>query len=102
MSSQAQQTRQNLQRIDEQLDALVGISANQKVLAASIGTELQDQLEMMSEIDGHMDKTHEQVNQANGLLEVVKDKAGTCGAWILMALLIIAIVIVWVVDFNNE
>lgn len=101
MSQMQQQTRDNLRRIDEQLDALVGLSQQQRIVATSIGTELNDQMDMLSEVDSHMDKTYDQVSQANGMLDVVKEKSGTWCAWILMALLVIAIVAVWVIPLDE-
>lgn len=100
MSAQQGQIRQNLERINDQLDALVGISNQQRVISRSIATELNDQQDMLSEVESHMDKTHDKVLEANSMLDVVKEKSGTCCAWILMALLIAAIVLVWVIPFD--
>ena len=96
-----QQTQQNLSRVNEQLDALVDITGQQRVLARSIGSELEDQKHMLSEVDQHMDKTGDEIEKATSLLDEVKKSSGTCAAWILMILLLISIVIVWVVPRKN-
>lgn len=95
------QTQENLSRVNEQLDALVDITGQQRVLARSIGNELEDQKHMLSEVDTHMDKTGNEIEKATSLLDEVKKSSGTCAAWILMILLLISIVIVWVVPRKN-
>lgn len=99
---QQQQVRQNLQRVDEQLEALVEMSGTMRVVSASIQTELRDQNTMLADVDIHMDKTADNVDRANLALEEVKASSGTCAAWILMILLIAAIVCVWVIPFGEE
>lgn len=92
-----QQTQQNLARANEQLDTLVEITGAHRVLAKSIGNELEDQKQMLSEVDTHMDKAGNEIEKAKGLLDEVKKSSSTCAAWILMILLLASIVIVWVV-----
>ena len=97
---QQQQVRQNLQRVDEQLEALVEMSGNMRVVSTTIQTELRDQTHMLADVENHMDKTADQVDNANQALGEVKASSGTCAAWILMILLIAAIVCVWIIPFK--
>ena len=90
-----QQTQENLSRVNDQLDALVQITGNQKVMASTIYNELGEQTKMIDDVSGHMDKAQNEVNLANRLVFQVKASSGTCAAWCLMVLLLIAIVIIW-------
>jgi syntaxin 8 len=89
------QTQQNLQRIDVQLDALVDITGNARVLAGQIGNELQDQNKMMSEISEHMDGTQRDVEKATAAVQDVKTAGSTWCAWVCVILTIVAIVVIF-------
>lgn len=91
-----EQTQVNMNRIDQQLDAIVDLTATQKVLAKSIGNELEDQSKMLDTSNRHMDMAQMQVDKANTRLTELKKKAGTWSAWLLIVLLIVAIILVWV------
>jgi thymidine phosphorylase len=91
--------QENFQRIDEQLDTLVEITGTNKVLAKSIGNELELQQHMLTDVDGHMGKTQDQLDRTNKVVFDLRKRGGNCAGWILVILLIIGIVVVWVVKF---
>jgi t-SNARE complex subunit (syntaxin) len=91
------QVQQNLQRIDGQLDALVDITGQAKVLGRSIGTELEDQAVMLNEVDSHMDKTQTEVDKAVQQTQEFRMTGSNWAGWICVVLLIVAIILVWVI-----
>jgi syntaxin 8 len=90
-----QQTQLNLQRVDTQLDALLDITGNQRVLAGQIGTELTDQQKIMGNISDHMDRTNDGIVKTTEAVLEVKTAGSTWFAWILAILTLIAIICVW-------
>jgi pyruvoyl-dependent arginine decarboxylase (PvlArgDC) len=95
--SQHAQVQQNLQRIDGQLDALVDITAQGRIVATSIGSELDDQNRMLGEVGEHMDKTQDEVDKAVAKTVELKMTGSNWAGWICVVLLIAAIIVVWVV-----
>jgi syntaxin 8 len=91
------QTQQNLQRIDGQLDALVDITGNARVLAGQIGNELHDQNKMMGEISDHMNVTQRGVEKATTAVKEVKASGSTWFAWVMVVLTLVGIVVIWFV-----
>lgn len=89
-----QETQQNLNRIDQQLDALVDITGTSKVLANQIGGELNDQNEILRQTNDHMDSTNNQVKKAVIATQKLKHTPCSWLAWILSLLLVIANVLV--------
>ncbi|OHS93826.1 SNARE domain containing protein [Tritrichomonas foetus] len=89
------QTQEQFERIDQRLDALVDITGTQKVLATSIGNELEEQNQMLQDTNVHMDKAQLQVDKANAAVLEVKASSSQWAAWILMIVLIVAIICVW-------
>ena len=89
------QTQQNLQIIDRQLDALVDITGQQKVISGQINTELKDQNQMISSTTQKMDNVDQNVQKATSQVHKVGETTSSCISWILMILLIIAIILVW-------
>jgi syntaxin 8 len=92
------QTQANLQAADQRLDALVDITGQQKIVAVSIGSELDAQNKMLRQVDEHMDATQVQLTKTNALVKNFKENGTTWGGWILAILLVASIVVVWVVN----
>ena len=91
------QTQANLALADQQLDALVNITAEQKLVANQMNAELKDQNQMIGQINDKMDKADDQVVKATEAVNKVQASKSACISWIIMVLLIIAIIITWVV-----
>lgn len=91
------QTQQNLAVIDQQLNTLVDVTAQNKVMANQMNAELKDQNRMIGEINDKMDRANDQVVKATEEVEKVRASKSACISWVVMVLLIIAIIITWVV-----
>ena len=96
MADYHQQTQQNLQVADKQLDALVDLTAKQKVVATQMYDEMRDQNQMIGQINDKMGRADDQVVKATEVVNKVQATKSACISWIIMILLIIAIIIVWV------
>ena len=96
MADYHSQTQQNLQVADKQLDALVDITAKQKIMAGEMHNELKDQNQMIGQINDKMGRADDQVVKATEAVNKVRATKSACISWIVMILLIIAIIVVWV------
>lgn len=59
------QVKQQLDRIDEQLSAIIELTSIQKNIAKEINHELTDQIGKLSNVEEHLNVTQEQVNKTN-------------------------------------
>ena len=82
---------------DEQLDRLGVSIGRQRDLSIQIGDELDEQVEMLGEVDGHMDRTQGRLDGARRSLETVSRKAkenwGVTTIVILVVVLVLLIIV---------
>ena len=99
MSQSLQEERQQTFReIDQTLDELVDVTADNKVKAQQVGNELEAQTEMAKDINNNMDTANTKVVAATDkLVEVEKATASNWISWILIVILVILCVIFLIV-----
>ena len=90
------QTQQNLAYADKQLDALVNITAQQKVVANQINSELINQNQQLEQVQNKMDNADVNVQKATEKVNKVAATKSACISWIISIILIIAIILCWV------
>ena len=91
------QHSQVLRDQDEQLDRLGASIGRQRDLSIQIGDELDEQVQMLDEVDGHMDRTQGRLDGARRRLENVARKARDNKAVTVMVVLIIVLVFLVVI-----
>ncbi|KAK6170601.1 hypothetical protein SNE40_018958 [Patella caerulea] len=98
---QAQQQRV-IQEQDKGLDALSNVIARQKQMALDIGDEVDNQNELIDDITDHVDRTGERLIKETRHISIVDRKSGTCGYWVVIILLFIAVVVIIAVPYNHK
>lgn len=95
-SSQTLKQRQQeaLDQQDQGLDLLHGVILRQKSMAQQIGVEVSQQNIIIDDIDTRMDLTTQRLLDNTHNVRVVDHKDRTCGYWVVITLLFIAIVVV--------
>jgi len=95
-SSQTLKERQQeaLAQQDAGLDALHSVILKQKGMAQQIGVEIVQQNDIIDEIDDRMDQTTQRLLDNTATVRRVSNKDRTCGYWILILILLIAIIVV--------
>jgi hypothetical protein len=88
------QTRGELNRIDQQLDALIEITARQFKVARQMGSELESQLRIIDDQNGHMGRTHLEVQEAALAAQRVKPSGQPQVAWLIALVLLAALFVV--------
>lgn len=83
-----------LQEQDQGLENLSQVIARQKKLAMRIGTEIEDQSEIIDNIAVQMDHTSDRVNSETRNVETVSGKDSTWSYWIVIISLFVAIIVV--------
>lgn len=83
-----------LQAQDEGLDTLGNIITRQKYLAQGINTEIDLHNEILEDIGEAITDTDDRVTRNTRNIQVVSNKASTCGYWTVIVLLLIAIIVV--------
>ena len=91
-----EQTQNHMSRINNQLDALVDITSQQKTVARSLGNELDDQNKMIADQTDHMDQANNKVMKATAHVKEAQKKTANNIGWGLVILLIVGIILVWV------
>ncbi|XP_055945895.1 syntaxin-8-like [Argiope bruennichi] len=79
---------------DKGLDTLYDVVVRQKHMAQNIGQEIDLQNEIIDDIVDHADNTRERLIKETRHVAIVDRKSGTCGYWIVIILLLIAIAVV--------
>ncbi|GFT20623.1 syntaxin-8 [Trichonephila clavipes] len=79
---------------DKGLDTLYDVVVRQKNMAQNIGQEIDLQNEIIDDIIDHADNTRERLIKETRHVAIVDRKSGTCGYWMVIILLLIAIVVV--------
>ena len=86
-----------MQDQDEQLDRLGASIGRQRDLSIQIGDELDEQVEMLGEVDGHMDRTHGRLEGARAQLGKVARRARDNKQITIIVVLIIVLVLLIIV-----
>jgi len=95
ISTQTLRDRQKESLADQEagLDALHSVILRQKSMAQQIGTEIVQQNDIIDEIDDRMDETRQRLLDNTNSVRMVGNKDRTCGYWVVIILLFIAIVV---------
>lgn len=89
-----QEQKQILKQQDDGLENLSKVISRQKKIAMTIGNELEDQNVILEGIAVHMDNTDSRVQRATQNVGEITVKDNTCGYWIVIIGLFVAIIIV--------
>merc|ERR1711874_337302 len=82
---------------DAGLDVLHAVIVRQKGMAEQIGAEVNTQNDLIDDIGDRMDGTNARLINTTQNVRVVERKDRTCGYWVVIVILFIAIVVVAVV-----
>lgn len=85
--------QQILSQQDEQLDALGVSIARQRELSMQIGDELDDQVAMLDEVDGHVDRHQSRLDRARRQVTRISRSAGESKQMIAIIVLIIVLIL---------
>lgn len=85
---------QILKEQDRGLESLSQVIARQKKLALRIGTEIEDQNDIIDNITVQMDSTADRVNAETRHVETVTAKDSTWSLWLIIISLFVAIIVV--------
>lgn len=83
-----------LKEQDQGLENLSQVIARQKKLAMRIGTEIEDQNEIIDNIAVQMDHTSDRVNSETRNVETISGKDSTWSYWVTIISLFVAIIVV--------
>ena len=97
-----QMQSQVIRQQDEGLDQLSTVLSRQKQMAIDIGNEVEQHNDIIDDIHDHVDRTHDRLIRETRNIKVVDRKSGTCGLWVVIVLLFIAIVIIAVIPHNGK
>ena len=86
-----------LSQQDEQLDALGRSIARQRELSVRMGDELDDQVAMLDEADGHVDRHQSHLDRARRRVERVASRAAGEGRQMVAIIVLIVILILLIV-----
>ncbi|XP_046352036.1 syntaxin-8-like [Haliotis rufescens] len=87
---------------DQGLEALSSVIARQKMMAVDIGNEVDNQNELIDDITDHVDRTGERLVKETSHIKIVDRKSNTCGYWVAIVLLFIAIIVIVAVPYNKK
>ncbi|XP_075224678.1 syntaxin 8 [Lycorma delicatula] len=79
---------------DKGLEALSKVISRQKEIAVTIGNEVDLQNEIVDDISVRMDRANTSIQRETAHVRVVSKKDNTCGYWMVIIILFIAIIIV--------
>ncbi|XP_052262913.1 syntaxin-8-like isoform X2 [Dreissena polymorpha] len=91
------QQQQIIKEQDKGLDALSEVIARQKNMALDIGNEVDQQNEILDDIIDHTDRSNQRLIKETRHIRIVDRKSATCGIWVVIVLLFVAIIVVAVV-----
>ncbi|XP_054717893.1 syntaxin-8-like [Uloborus diversus] len=89
-----EQQKYAIKEQDKGLDTLYDVVVRQKQMAQNIGQELDVQSELIDDIYDHVGDTRERLVRETRHVAIVDRKSGTCGYWIVIMILLIAIIVV--------
>ncbi|XP_022319500.2 syntaxin-8-like isoform X1 [Crassostrea virginica] len=98
----AQQQKTIIQEQDRGLDSLSKVIARQKQMAVDIGNEVDGQNELIDDIGDHMDQTKDRLIKETRHIRIVDRKSATCGYWMAIILIFIAIIVILIVPYNGK
>lgn len=84
---------------DQGLENLSHVIGRQKQMALGFNDELTLHNEIIDDIADHTDRVNQRLIRETKNVVIVDRKAGTCGYWVVIVLLMIAIVVVATVKF---
>ncbi|XP_063850447.1 syntaxin-8-like isoform X2 [Scylla paramamosain] len=94
-TSQMREEQQRLiQEQDRGLEALSTVVSHQRRIASAIGTEVEQQNEILDDITQRTDNTRNRLVDETGNVSVVTRKDRTWPYWLVIVLLFVAIIIV--------
>lgn len=79
---------------DRGLETLSHIVRNQKRIATSIGNEVERQNEMIDSMGDKMENMNERLIKSTRNIKIVSRKSATCGIWLIIFFLLIAIIVI--------
>ncbi|XP_059476354.1 syntaxin-8 [Neocloeon triangulifer] len=82
---------------DKGLEALSKIVSRQKQIAETIGGEVETQNEILDDLAVRIDSTDTNLVTETRHVAIIDRKDATCGYWVIIILLLIAIIVVWVI-----
>jgi t-SNARE complex subunit (syntaxin) len=91
-----QETKDHLKHIDGQLDSLVEVTNEQLDGAIRVGNELDSQIQMIGDINTHMDKTQTGIDGATGAVQQVKPGKASWISWIIAIVVVLVIILLGV------
>lgn len=96
LSTQTLKERQQEALADQDagLDMLHDVIIRQKNMAHQIGSEIVQQNDIIDDIDDRMDSTTQRLLDSTAQVRNVSNKDRTCGYWIIILILFIAIVVI--------
>ncbi|XP_064456139.1 syntaxin-8-like [Ornithodoros turicata] len=84
---------------DRGLENLSHVIGRQKQMALGFNQELDLHNEILDDIENHTDRVNSRLIRETKNVQLVDRKAGTCGYWVVILLLMVAIVVVAAVKF---
>ncbi|CAL1601639.1 unnamed protein product [Knipowitschia caucasica] len=89
-----QQQRQIIDAQDAGLEALAAVISRQKIMGQEIGNELDEQNEIIDDLANLVDNTDNRIRNETRRVKLIETKSATCGMWVVIVLLLVAIVTV--------
>jgi len=89
-----EQQYQIIEEQDRGLEALSEVISRQKQIATVIGSEVDYQNDLIEDITDHVDRTRDRLVGETGRVRTIDSKDKTCGYWIVIIVLLLAIVII--------
>ncbi|KAK7155220.1 hypothetical protein R3I93_009998 [Phoxinus phoxinus] len=88
------QQQQIIEAQDAGLDALAAVISRQKQMGQDIGNELEEQNEIIDDLTQLVDKTDSRIKNETHRVKLLETKSASCGMWVVIVLLLIAIIVV--------
>ncbi|XP_041363468.1 syntaxin-8-like [Gigantopelta aegis] len=87
---------------DEGLEALSHVISKQKQMAVDIGNEVDDQNILIDDITDRTDRTGDRLMKETRHIKIVDKKSATCGYWVVIILLFIAMIVIVAVPYHGK
>ncbi|XP_076458719.1 syntaxin-8-like isoform X1 [Babylonia areolata] len=102
-SSDLQRQQQEvLQAQDQGLEELSKVIGRQKQMAIDIGNEVDLQNELIDDITDHVDNVGNRIQRETRHISIVDRKSNTCGYYIVIILLFVAIIVIVAVPYHGK
>ncbi|KAL8594132.1 hypothetical protein ACOMHN_047872 [Nucella lapillus] len=96
------QQQQVLQEQDHGLESLSRVIGRQKQMAIDIGNEVDVQNDIIEDITDHVDSTGNRIRRETRHISIIDRKSNTCGYYVVIILLFIAIVVIVAVPYHGK